>query len=105
MERGGSGFNRADTEGADHNVHLELGCEGDQIPFTVVMVSGWFARRIVPYVGIGDRLERGGRIGLIRFGSRVDVLVPKGTFDVAVQSGTRIRAGSSSLGVMTDAGR
>jgi len=103
MERGGSGFARAFRPEADHNVRLELDFEGDT-PFTVVMVSGWLARRIVPYVSEGDRVERGSRIGLIRFGSRVDVLVPTGSFDVRVGPGSRVAAGSSSLGVSTSAG-
>ncbi len=101
-QRGGSGFHRAFRPEADHNVQLELAFEGDP-PFTVVMVSGWLARRIVPYIGVGDRVERGARIGLIRFGSRVDVLVPAGAFEVRVGPGSRVRAGSSSLGVSTGA--
>ena len=103
MERGGSGFRRADGPGADHNVHLEVGLEGEREPYRVVMVSGWFARRIVPYVEVGDRVSRGSRIGLIRFGSRVDVLVPRGRFEIGVGPGSRVRAGTSSLGVRTDA--
>jgi phosphatidylserine decarboxylase len=103
LERGGSGFARAYTPSASHNVSVELGLEGREVPFRVVMLSGWFARRIVPYVGEGDRVERGSRIGLVRFGSRVDVLVPEGAFEIRVAPGHRVRAGSSSLGVRTGA--
>ncbi len=103
LERGGRGFHRADTPSARHNVGLELGFEGEE-PFSVVMLSGWFARRIVPYVGVGDRVDRGSRIGLIRFGSRVDVLVPEDAFRIIVAPGHRVRAGSSALGVRSDAG-
>jgi phosphatidylserine decarboxylase len=103
MERSGSGFRRAYEAEADHNVQLELDLQGDREPFTVVMVSGWLARRIVPYVSVGDRVERGSRIGLIRFGSRVDVIVPKGVFDIKVERDSQVRAGASSLGVRADA--
>lgn len=102
MERGGSGYHRAYTPEAGHNVQLKVGLEGDAGAFTVVLVSGWFARRIVPYVRIGDRVERGSRIGLIRFGSRVDVLVPEGSYRMVVGTGKRVSAGSSTLGVRTD---
>ena len=102
MERGGSGYHRAYTPEAGHNVQLEVGLEGDSGAFTVVMISGWFARRIVPYVRVGDRVERGSRIGLIRFGSLVDVLVPEGSHRMVVGTGKRVRAGSSTLGVRTD---
>ena len=103
MERGGSGFRRAYTPEARHNVFLEMAFSGGSGPFTVRLVSGWFARRIVPYLGIGDTVERGSRIGLIRFGSRVDVLVSKGSYRIVVGPGDRVRAGSSRLGVPIDA--
>ncbi len=103
MERSGIGFHRADTVEAGHNVQLTIDLKGDREDFTVVMVSGWFARRIVPHIAPGDTVERGSRIGLIRFGSRVDVLVPKNGYRITVEPGTRVRAGSSSLGVRSDA--
>lgn len=103
LERAGDGFAKADTPSASHNVRVDLAFEGPEVAFDVVMLSGWFARRIVPYVSVGDEVSRGARIGLIRFGSRVDVLVPRGAYDIKVAPGTRVRAGSSSLGVMTDA--
>jgi len=103
MERGGSGFHRADTSEAGHNVQLTIDLVGEREDFTVVMVSGWFARRIVPQIAPGDTVERGSRIGLIRFGSRVDVLVPKDEYRITVVPGTKVRAGSSSLGVRLDA--
>jgi phosphatidylserine decarboxylase len=103
LERSGSGFHRADTTEAGHNVQLTIELKGDREVYTVVMVSGWFARRIVPHIAPGDTVERGARIGLIRFGSRVDVLVPKNEYRITVGPGTRVRAGSSSLGVRLDA--
>lgn len=102
LERSGSGFHRAFRPEADHNVQLEVVFEGDP-PFTVVMISGWLARRIVPYLSPGDRVRRGSRIGLIRFGSRVDVLVPEAAFHVSVGPGNRVTGGSSSLGVIASA--
>jgi len=103
MERSGSGFHRADTPEAGHNVQLTIDLKGDLEDFTIVMVSGWFARRIVPHIAPGDTVEKGSRIGLIRFGSRVDVLVPKKDYRITVEPGTQVRAGSSSLGVRVDA--
>lgn len=103
MERSGSGYLKADHPEAGHNVQIELDFEGDPDPFKVVMVTGWFARRIVPYISVGDEVTRGSRIGLIRFGSRVDVIVPKGRYRFSVSPGSRVKGGSSSLGVMADA--
>jgi len=103
MERSGSGFHRADSPDAGHNVQVEIEFEGVDMPFTVVMISGLLARRIVPYISEGDSIARGSRIGLIRFGSRVDVLVPKGAFHLDVEKGSLVKAGSTSLGVRAHA--
>jgi len=54
------------------------------------------ARRIVPFVKPGDIVAAGQRIGLIRFGSRVDVYLPKGT-SVQVLVGQRVIAGETVL--------
>ena len=62
----------------------------------IVQIAGTLARRIVPYRAPGDRLDRGERIGLIRFGSRVDVILPPG-LTPAVARGERLRAGESRL--------
>lgn len=60
--------------------------------------SGAAARRIVPYVGPGARVPRGGRIGLIRFGSRVDLLLPPGLVPT-VQVGQRVRGARDVVAV------
>ena len=99
MERSGSTYHPAYRSEAGHNVQLEMRFEGGDVPFTLVLISGWVARRIVPYVSVGDQVTRGGRVGLIRFGSRVDVIVPEGAFDIDVGEGDRVTGGSSSLGV------
>lgn len=64
----------------------------------MVQFSGAAARRIVPYVGAGDTVDRGQRIGLIRFGSRVDLLLPEGLVP-AVPEGVRVRAGETLIAV------
>ncbi len=61
------------------------------------LIAGLVARRIVPWKKEGDEVQRGDKIGLIRFGSRVDILMPTGC-RLAVQKGDRVRGGSSILG-------
>ena len=65
----------------------------------VVQVAGLIARRIVCYAGKGDQLERGKRYGLIRFGSRLDVYLPKNT-DISVKMGQKTVAGETVLGIL-----
>ncbi len=65
-----------------------------------VQIAGLIARRIVTYPVIGDLLQRGTRYGLIRFGSRVDIYLPK-TADVTVTLGERTVAGETVLGTLS----
>jgi len=62
-------------------------------------IAGLLARRIVCNLKAGDRVERGQRMGLIKFGSRVDVLLPAEA-DLKVKTGMRVRGGSSVLAVV-----
>lgn len=62
-----------------------------------VQVAGLIARRIVCWVSAGDRVQRGERFGLIRFGSRMDTFVPVGTV-IMVKVGDRVKGGETILG-------
>lgn len=68
--------------------------DGRLLGFT--QIAGLVARRIVPFVKPGDMVAVGQRVGLIRFGSRVDVYLPKGT-DAKVLLGQRVIAGETIL--------
>ena len=73
--------------------------DGVRIGFT--QIAGLIARRIVPFVKAGDSVMVGQRVGLIRFGSRVDVYLPAGTA-AKVALGQRSTAGETVLGVIGD---
>jgi phosphatidylserine decarboxylase len=62
-------------------------------------IAGLLARRIVCKVKPGDRLERGQRVGMIKFGSRTDVLMPADAVP-RVKTGTRVKGGSTVLAVL-----
>jgi phosphatidylserine decarboxylase len=68
----------------------------------VTQIAGIVARRIVFRLQAGEQVHRGERIGLIRFGSRLDVFLPTGT-EVKVRRGDKVRAGSSVLAVLPGA--
>jgi len=59
-------------------------------------IAGWVARRVVSWKKQGDRVARGERIGLVRFGSRVDLWLP-GEAEVLVSVGSHVKGGSSVL--------
>ena len=83
---------KASTE----NERATLGIRTDHGPVVVRQIAGLVARRIVTYPRTGDTLSRGERIGLIRFGSRVDLFVP-GDWSVEVGEGDKVKGGESIL--------
>ena len=71
---------------------------GARGPIIGRQIAGLVARRIICRVGPGDRLERGERFGMIKFGSRTEVIMPDGPeVKVAVQLGDKVRGGSTIL--------
>jgi len=74
--------------------------EGDLGRVVVKQIAGAVARRIVFWKRLGDRLSRGERVGMIKFGSRVDVIV-EADAEWNVKVGDRVQAGSSILGFAT----
>jgi phosphatidylserine decarboxylase len=64
-----------------------------------VQIAGLIARRVVCDLVPGDEVLAGQRVGLIRFGSRVDILLPASA-SLSVQAGDRVRAGESVVGVL-----
>jgi phosphatidylserine decarboxylase len=72
--------------------------QGD-LKLVFTQIAGIIARRIVCWKKVGDAVSKGELIGLIRFGSRVDVLLPAGA-EATVESGMRVRGGSSAIGII-----
>jgi phosphatidylserine decarboxylase len=99
-------MNRVSAEQNEQNIVTVQG-DGQKVIFK--QIAGLLARRIVFYPKVGDRLERGQRVGLIKFGSRVDVLLD-GSARMNVKVGDRVKGGADILaylqpqGVLTAAG-
>ena len=94
-------FIRADLDQAsasnEQNVLVVENGEGARL--LVVQIAGLIARRIVCWVKKGDRVERGQRFGLIRFGSRLDIYLPENTA-LQVRLGQKALAGQTILGYL-----
>jgi len=91
---------RAAGDCAVRNEQLWLDLEDDAlaIPIRVKQVSGAIARRIVCWLRVGEQVARGERLGMIKFGSRTDVLVPAGRVaEVCVKVGQSVSGGSQVL--------
>jgi len=92
-------LDKASEENERQHILIDRG-DGVAIGFT--QIAGLVARRIVPFVKPGDILAAGQRVGLIRFGSRVDVYLPAGT-EPRVLMGQKIVAGETVLAEIGDA--
>ncbi len=99
----GKFLNAMNQDSAEQNEQNIVRVEGDGQTVVFKQIAGLLARRIVFTPKVGDRLERGQRVGLIKFGSRVDVL-----FDAAavlqVKVGDRVRGGASILAYLQPKG-
>jgi len=73
----GKFLNASLDKASEHNERLAMRLAAeDGGQWTVVQIAGLIARRISPWIEVGDQLERGQRFGMIRFGSRLDVYLP-----------------------------
>ena len=98
--RKGQFMNAMKQESATHNEQTLVLIDGGGYEVGFKQIAGLLARRIVCTVKAGDRVERGQRVGLIKFGSRVDVLLPADA-ELRVKPGMRVRGGSTVLATRT----
>ncbi len=90
-------INASLDKASEHNERCVLHLEDENgAPWTMVQIAGLVARRIVCRAEAGDRLQRGERFGVIKFGSRVDLYLPD-DYRVTVTVGDKVLAGQSVL--------
>jgi phosphatidylserine decarboxylase len=99
----GKFLNAMNRASADQNEQNIVRVEGDGQVVVFKQIAGLLARRIVFRPKVGDRLERGQRVGLIKFGSRVDVLFDADAI-LQVKVGDRVRGGASVLAYLQPKG-
>ncbi|MGZ7043312.1 MAG: archaetidylserine decarboxylase [Methanobacterium sp.] len=68
--------------------------------FGVIQIAGFIARRIVQYVNVGDKVKTGERLGMIRFGSRVDLILPYKNCKLMVEEGDKPKAAETIIAKM-----
>jgi phosphatidylserine decarboxylase len=92
----GKYLNALNPDSAEKNEQNVVTVQGDEFDVTFNQIAGILARRIVFRFRVGDFVERGQRVGLIKFGSRVNVLLP-GHAHLRVTLGQRVKGGASVL--------
>ena len=99
----GQYLNAMNQTSAELNEQNIVTVEGDGQTVVFKQIAGLLARRIVFYPKVGDRLERGQRVGLIKFGSRVDVLLDASA-RINVKVGDHVKGGASVLAYLQPQG-
>jgi len=97
--REGQFLNALKPESALHNEQTLVTIENEHYAVSFKQIAGLLARRIICNLQAGQRVERGQRMGMIKFGSRCDVLLPA-SVDLRVKAGDRVKGGSSVLGIV-----
>jgi phosphatidylserine decarboxylase len=85
----------------DENEQNTLTIAGEGITVKCSQIAGILARRIVCWKREGDRVECGERFGMIKFGSRTDVILP-GTVEIVVKEGMHVRGGVTIIGKISE---
>ena len=95
----GKYLNAMNPASADQNEQNIVTVRGDGCEVVFKQIAGLLARRIVFVPAVGSAIGRGERVGLIKFGSRVDVLIPSEA-ELRVKPGERVKGGASVLAAM-----
>jgi phosphatidylserine decarboxylase len=95
----GKFLNAMGANSADENEQNIVTVEGDGRTVIFKQIAGLIARRIVFNYKVGDRVERGQRVGLIKFGSRVDIMFDRDA-TIRVKVGDRVKGGETVLALL-----
>lgn len=85
-----------DHESMNNNERMEIGLENNGFRVFFTQVAGFVARRIVCDLEIGNTVQAGSRFGMIKFGSRLNIIVPEGT-NILVSEGQKTVAGETVI--------
>jgi phosphatidylserine decarboxylase len=97
----GKFLNAMNQECAERNEQNIVTVRGEGMEIVFKQIAGLIARRIVFNYRQGDKVERGQRVGLIKFGSRTDVILPAEA-DIRVKTGQRVKGGASIIAEMPE---
>jgi phosphatidylserine decarboxylase len=90
-----------DKRASVENERNYIGIENDRLRVLVTQIAGFIARRIVCYININDTLEKGEKLGLIKFGSCTEIVLPENV-EVLVNVGDKVKGGETILGRLND---
>ncbi len=87
-----------DHQASDYNERMEIKIDSKFGIIKVKQIAGLVARRILCYANVGEKMEAGGRLGFIRFGSRTDIILPA-SIDLKIELDQKVFGGETIIGV------
>ena len=93
------------NEASNRNEHSSILIEGSGSRCLVKQIVGPVVRRVIYWLAIGQVVARGERIGMMKFGSRLDMYFVKSDVNVLVKKGDRVRAGETAVASLKNSGR
>ena len=94
--KNGKFFNASLDKASEHNERNSFIIKTNTDKIVVVQIAGLIARRILSFISEGNKIDKGDRIGLIRFGSRVDIYFPS-TYEIKVNQDDIVVAGETII--------
>ncbi len=96
----GKFFNASLDKASEENERMEYLIQTENFTYKLSQIAGIIARRIVSYINSGDYVNIGEKIGMIKFGSRAEIVVPKKFVKVIVSEGQKVYAGETIIGLI-----
>ena len=95
-----------DNRASRVNENNSILIDGGRVRCLTRQIVGPVARRVVHWLTLNQELQKGDRVGMMKFGSRLDVYLPRGSAEIVVKKGMKVRAGETVLArlVRQDAG-
>jgi len=87
-----------DHKASDHNERTEIEIQTKFGIVKVKQIAGLVARRILCYANVGEKMEAGGRLGFIRFGSRTDIILPA-NINLQIELDQKVLGGETVIGI------
>ena len=94
--KNGKFFNASLDKASEHNERNSFIINYGEDKIVVVQIAGLIARRILSFISEGNKIDKGDRIGLIRFGSRVDIYLPQ-SYEIKVNHNDIVVAGETVI--------
>ena len=94
--KNGKFFNASLDKASEHNERNSFIINHGEDKIVVVQIAGLIARRILSFISEGNKIDKGDRIGLIRFGSRVDIYLPQ-SYEIKVNHNDIVVAGETVI--------